>query len=1187
MRLKRLELYGFKTFADATEFVFDDGITAIIGPNGSGKSNCADALLWVLAERRLSAIRASEPADVIFAGSSGRRPLSYAEVTLTVDNADGSLPLDMAEVSVGRRVYRNGETEYRLNNRVCRRRDVVDLFLDTGVGRPAFSVISQREIDALLSIDPADRRRMLDEVAGIERYRTQRDDTLRRLNDTAASLTRVDDLTAELRLQVEPLHEQRTTAQRFLELRARFEGLKLSLQVKDHALSGKRLERLREEMAGLDDAVTAAQAGLAELEAGEQGWRLELLALDEQLGTARGALHEAQLAAERHEADTRLRAEQEHNLSQRLAEADEAERRRADLLADEAERDSADAAEAERLLGELAALKTALEQRREASIAAKQAEDVVQGQASALRAELAQLDRQLATARAQRDSAAEALASATRRLEDLASRGQSAAERQATEQIKVEAAEAAVAAAEQAQAAANESRAQCAAQVTASEARLAELRKRAAAQQEVLGEARGRLSALVAAAQSYQGLFAGVKAVLQARDRGRLKTDFDPVADVLDVADGCDAALEAALGPRLQDLICAGGEDARAAIDLLKAERGGRATFLPMDLLERPGEPGDLSRLRRLPGVVGHALDLVTCDAYFETVRRHLLWNIVVVEDLEAGLGVRRAGFDRLVIATRDGDLIRPSGAITGGSREERGPTLLSRKRELERLEDEVQRREAEQTGLTAEQATSAAEHEAAQTAQREAGHAVYAAQKALSEAERARLQARAALARAESEAGRLGESETQLRADAERAQERMAQAEQAHATASTGREALVAGLAEHDAQYQAARVTRELADQALAAERVSTARVESRLQALGESAQRRAVARERAVREAERAVAERDSWQASIARLRGELEAAQTRHDDLLATVRAASAVVDGLRGQHQELAGRLETGTTELRAARGAQQAALEARHRAELREAQAVAELAHLEQALAEDHPGLTMAQAAERAEPIANRAEAAGELQALREAIGELGDVNVGAIEEYDRVTERIVFYEREKADLQRARDDLLLVMAEIDVVSRERLAQAFEAVNREFDTLFKRVFGTEGTGALAWCDPDNFLESGIEVMVQMPGKRTQNLTLLSGGERAMTTITLLMSMFRVKPTPFCLLDELDAPLDEANLRKYRELLDEFAQSSQFIVITHNPETTRAANTLYGITMAEPGVSRAYSHRVTAA
>ena len=400
-------------------------------------------------------------------------------------------------------------------------------------------------------------------------------------------------------------------------------------------------------------------------------------------------------------------------------------------------------------------------------------------------------------------------------------------------------------------------------------------------------------------------------------------------------------------------------------------------------------------------------------------------------------------------------------------------------------------------------------------------------------------------------------------------------------------RDELVARLTELDTQHQAARAERDQADQALAAERVASARVESRLQALNEAAQRRAAARERAIREAERAVAERDSWQQSVARLRGELEAAQTRYDQLQAAVQAAATVVDGLRGQHQELAGRLETGTEELRAARGQLQAAQEARHRAELREAQAIAELAHLEQALAEDHPGLSMAEAAEQAEPIANRAEAATELQSLREAIAALGDVNVGAIEEYDRVTERIVFYEREKADLERARDDLLLVMAEIDVVSRERLAQAYEAVNREFDTLFKRVFGDDGSGSLVWCDPDNFLESGIEVLVQMPGKRTQNLTLLSGGERAMTTITLLLSMFRVKPTPFCLLDELDAPLDEANLRKYRELLDEFAETSQFIVITHNPETTRAANTLYGITMAEPGVSRAYSHRVAAA
>jgi chromosome segregation protein len=1183
MRLKRLELYGFKTFADATEFAFDDGITAIIGPNGSGKSNCADALLWVLAERRLSALRAADSADVIFAGSAGRRPLSYAEVTLTVDNADGSLPLDMAEIAVTRRVYRNGEHEYRLNGRTCRRRDVVDLFLDTGVGRPAFSVISQREIDALLSLNPEDRRRLLDEVAGIERYRTQRDETLRRLDDTAGSLNRVLDLQAELRLQVDPLAEQRRVATEYLELRRRFERLKLSLQVKDYGLSQRRLERLREEVAGYDEALTAAAAAVAEAEAGEQTWRLELLALDETLSAARGAQHEAALAVERHESEIRLRGERLAHLQQRLSAATGADERRAAGRAEEEARVAAEQAETERLHGELAAGRTRLDAHREASMAGKAAEDAAEAELTACRAALGELDGRLSGWRSRREAAGETLDTVRARLAALADRGRDAAAELAAATEAAVQAEAAVESANAALTARREGREAASASLAAADRAATEVRRAQADLHAALSERRARLRVLREAAAGYQGLYGGVKAVLKARDEARLRADYHVVASVLTVAEGCDVALEAALGARLQDLICDSGDDARAAIELLKRDRAGRASFLPLDLLEAASPPADTARLRRVPGVVGHALDLVTCDPVFDLARRHLLANLVVVEDLEAGLAVRRAGFARLTIVTRDGDLIRTSGAMSGGSREERGPALLSRKRELDELNAEVTRREARLAAAETAVAQRQAAADAARLAATEAERALETARRAVAEAERGSLAARGALSRAESHAGRLGESEEQWAADVARAEATIAAAGAELDAAGEHHAALAARTAAAEAAWLAARDARRAADEALAAERIAAARLESRLQALAEAAAQRARTREQAAAEEEVLRRERHGWSEEQTRLATELDGLRTALETLWAGERECSAEVEGLRSRHQDLAGRLESGSDALRSARARQAAAQDARHRGELRTAQAVGELAHLEQSLAEDHPGLTMSAAAERAEPILNRAEAAAELLTLRAALADLGDVNVGAIEEYDRVVARIEFYEHERADLLKAREDLLLVMAEIDVVSRERLATAFEAVNREFDVLFKRVFGAEGQGRLAWSDADNFLESGLDVLVQLPGKRAQNLLLLSGGERAMTTITLLLAMFRVKPTPFCLLDELDAPLDEANLRKYRELLEEFSAHSQFIVITHNPETTRAANTLYGITMQEPGVSRAFSHR----
>jgi chromosome segregation protein len=1183
MRLKRLELYGFKTFAEATEFHFDEGITAIIGPNGSGKSNCADALLWVLAERRLSALRASEAADVIFAGSAGRRPLSYAEVTLTVDNTDGSLPLAMPEISVSRRVYRNGEHEYRLNGRSCRRRDIVELFLDTGVGRPAFSVISQREIDALLSLNPEDRRKLLDEVAGIERYRTQRDETLRRLDDTGASLTRVDDLTAELRLQVDPLAAQRRLAQEFLGLRARFERLRLSLLVKDHGLSQRRLERLREELGQLEATLASARAEVAGAEAREQTARLELLALDEALSAARGSHHEARLAAERTESEIRLLGERLDNLAARLGEAAGAAERRQAAGAEEAAAAEAERLEAERLRSELAAVATTLEAQRAATAEGQAAETAAEAALAAARTAAAELERRLTGWRSRGEAAAETLATATARLAATADRAAAAATALEAAAAAAAQAEAAVAAALARQGAARDAQQAAAARVDELVRAAAELRRRQADRQADLGERNARLRVLREAADSYQGLYGGVKTVLQARDRGRLSGAYHVVADILSVAEGCETAIEAALGPRLQDLVCASGEDAQAAIELLKRERAGRATFLPQDLIEAYDPPPEAQRLAGRPGVIGLGLDLVRSDPAFDRARRHLLAAILVVEDLDAGLAVRRAGSGRLTIVTRDGDLIRSGGSMSGGSRDERAPALLARKRDRERLAAEVEDLSRQLQSAQTEAADLAGQSATAEAAARAASADLEAARRAVGECERARLEARGAVGRAENLVAGTGESAEQLRADAARAAEIVAAAEAELAAAEARRGQLAAVLAAAETARLAAREARRGVDEELAAGRVAGARLESRLQALAEAASSRLRARQRAAEEMSRLDREREVWRREQGRLTAERAAHQAALAEQLAAVEARGSEVEALRARHQELAGLLETGDHSLRATRGRLAAAQDAAHRAELREAQAIGELAHLEQTLAADHPGLTMAEAAAQAEPIVNRAEAAADLQTLREALAALGDVNVGAIEEYERVTERIAFYERERADLIQARDDLLLVMAEIDVVSRERLAEAFVAVNREFALLFKRVFGPEGEAGLAWCDPDNFLESGLEVLVQLPGKRRQNLLLLSGGERAMTTITLLLAMFRVKPTPFCLLDELDAPLDEANLRKYRELLEEFSRQSQFIVITHNPETSRAADTLYGITMSEPGVSRAFSHR----
>lgn len=1173
MRLQRLELFGFKTFADATEFRFDEGITAIIGPNGSGKSNCADALQWVLAERRLSAIRAAEASDLIFAGSEGRRPLGYAEVILTIDNADGSLPLEMAEVAVGRRVYRSGDNEYRLNGKVCRRKDVVDLFLDTGLGRPAFSVISQREADAILSLDPLDRRRMIDEVAGVERYRTQRDETLRRLADVATSLTRVDDLTAELRLQVEPLAEQARTATEFLALRTRADSLRLSLLVKDHQLAARRAERLRDEIAGLRGDLVALETEQAEFEAAEQAARLELTGLEERLTSARGDSAEARLALERHESANALATEQRDNLRARLAEAARAETARVELAAAEAARDEAEAAETQRLAAEAeqhqatrAAAAATAQTAREAEARARQA-------AEAARGALAEHDRTQAQQRARGASAAEALATAQARLAALTERDQQSAARLAAAEAAQAEAETASAAAQTDLTAREAARRATAEALVEADARLAAAREQSAADSRQLATNQGRLAALEAAARAYEGSTDAVRAVLRARDQGRLAGEFVPLLDVLRVAEGYEAAVEAVLGAHAQDILCRTPAEARAGAELLAGLQVGRATLRPV--------AADAPAAAAAPDTLGAVVSAV--EGWAGALAQLLPAAVPVVADLTAAVALRPQTDATLPIATRDGFLLHPDGALTGGRSTSKATSLVARRREIDRLTAEVAAGEAAAAEQQAAQAALVRAQADAQAAHRAAGTDLDAARRALASAERARHEAQAATARAAGEAGRLAEQAAALRAEAERATTQLAAADAAAAASAEQAETLTAARTAADAAWSAAGGEREAAEADLATAREAAARIESRLHTLREAVRGRAELRARAAAEAERLAADRTTWQTRLDQLEAAESGLAAEGERLHAATQATAARVDELRTAHQACAETMNQATERARTARGRAHAASEALHRAELRQTQAETELQLHESTLDSDYPGLTMATAEAQAEPIANRAEAAAELQTTREAMAALGEVNLGAPEESRRVGERLEFYAREQADLARARDDLLTVMADLDAVSRERLARAFDDVNREFDALFRRVFGPNGHAALEWTDPDNFLESGVEVLVEMPGKRTQNLNLLSGGERAMTTITLLLSMFRVKPTPFCLLDELDASLDEHNLRQYRNLLTEFAQLSQFIVITHNPETTRAADTLYGITMAEPGVSRAYSYK----
>jgi len=1173
--LKHVELHGFKTFAERTHLEFGPGVSAVVGPNGSGKSNIADAIQWALGEQSLKSLRSGKSRDVIFAGTDGKRPVGMAQVTVTFDNSDRLLPLDFGEVTVTRRVHRSGEGDFFINQVPCRLRDIQELFLDTGVGKEAYSVINQNEIDAILSIRSEDRRELFEEVAGITKYRARKREAERRLEHTRTNLIRVTDIINELEQQIGPLAQQSEQARRYQALSDELNALKRDLLLDRYRGLLKARERTAARMEDLARRLDEVRAHGAEIENSEERLRAELAEADQGLERVRaraaqltadtaGAQGQAALCRERLSAlaarRTQIEADLEHlHARERDTEAEiAAARSDVENLTAESERLRAALAEQEeRLAGaeaDLEARRPQVEEARREYVACLEA-------VAARRNILAQADSLL-------ESARRSLARLAERRDQARAQAERARGEAETARAEIERLEAehrrlrdAVASRRSDLEAATEARDRHLAQAS-------DLRER-------LSSAAARRQALVETAASAEGHAPAVRAVVGAAGEGALQGEFRLIPDLITVAAEHERAVEAAIGPAVDFIITPGRREVVAAVDYLNAKQLGRAAFLPL---------ADLQPAAALEAPSGAclALDCIECDDRYRPAFAQLLGQVLVARDLEAAsdLARRVAGWRKIV--TSNGEVLYPSGAISGGSpgREAR---LISRRREIEKLGAAVESLQAELDAASGR-------------AQQAAG-------------DMARLRGEADAAAEESEA--LGQRLHGLQA-ALRAGE--AEAEQA--------EAHVAGLAaemtalERDVADNAAERDRAAAEvstlearqaereQALAAAEEALRSAQTQRQAAGDelAAARLALsettgqigAREAEARRAEQA---RDETAAMLAQRRrrleetdGECEAARreaetcdARCGELAAAGESAQAAVAEAAARRDQVGESLARGADRRKAQSQSVEEVQASLHRAELRATQIESETGYVARNLWDDYR-IEADAALEQHPPLQDRAGARARAEELEAAVGEMGLVNLGAVEEYERVHERLQFLTTQRADLEQARDDIHRAIAELDATSRGKFMDAFEAIAREFDAIFQRLF-SGGSTELTICDPENVLESGIDIHVQLPGKRRQNLLLLSGGERALTALALLLAMLKVRPSPFVILDEIDAPLDPTNVGKYTEVLTEFAERSQFIVITHNPGTMEAANALHGVTMERPGVSTLVSMRLS--
>ena len=1203
MRLKHLELQGYKTFASRTEFVFDGGITAIVGPNGSGKSNIADAIRWVLGEQSYHSLRGKRTEDMIFSGSALRARLGMALASLTLDNGNGWLPIDFAEVTVARRAYRSGENEYLLNGSRVRLRDITELLSKSGLARRTYTVVGQGLVDDVLSLRPEDRRALFEEAAGVSLYQAKRGDALSRLDETRSNLLRINDIINEIAPRLRRLEREAERAEHHTLLNQQLEGLlrtwygfrwrqeQLDLRRARDALARREasLMRRRKALDVLDEQMTSLRVRQSQLREQLGGWHRESSELHRQMEAVQRDLAVWQERA-------RLLARQSDELQTELAGLEAQAQAIAErVVAAENEVDDCQAVlrDKETLLAQAQAdLKVHEEKRAELSrqMAEAQARAFdLATQASDRRNRLAQLGERRATVEKERADHQATIAEQQAHADDLRSQIQAATalEAQLQAQDKALAAEAA----------------QLDAALAEAQARQAELRTTLAEAQHNIERLQARYDLLTRLREEGEGLHAGVRAVLQASSTKHQRTSdtqraprislsgiIGTVAQLLHVPAEYEIAVEAALGSHLQDLVVQSWSDAEAAIAYLRVGKRGRATFLALDTVRpvsRQEVPPDM-------GVMGVAADLVHTEAHLTPIVEMLLGRTIVVRGLKSA----RHAFDRLrgefQIVTRTGEVLRSDGSVTGGKgRGQVQGQVLAREREWRELPGRVETAQTHSQEIE----LALAEVQAAEEQVREQMTALAGCQR---EAEEASAQAQARrrdmeqetervaqqivwrrglAAQLDNEAGELDTAESSLRAALARIATEQ-QASEAQLATLQGEldqlrgEVLYQRLSEARTEAAVARGTWEHRRTALDGlgnnQAQFQAQIEAKRQRLAElEGERASLSKQIADQVSREAVIQ--GWLASLAQ---KIEPGEAEVALLEAEREAREQEETALRARLRQA----ENSHGRALLAQGRQEDRLEQLHRqivddfglVEMEPMQGVPEQPPL--------PLGELVSALPTVETLPDGLEE--EIHQIRAQMKRMGAVNPNAPDEYAQALDRHTFLSAQASDLEEAARSLREVIAELDDVMRREFQAKFKAIAARFQENFTRLFGG-GTARLLLTDPDNVSKTGVEIAARPPGKRQQTLALLSGGERSLTAVALIFSILEVSPPPFCILDEVDAMLDEANVERFRQALETLAQRTQFIVITHNRNTILAANTIYGVSMGEDSVSQVVS------
>ena len=1170
MVFKELEIQGFKSFPDKVKITFDAGVTGVVGPNGSGKSNLSDAVRWVLGETSSRQLRAAgKMEDVIFGGTRRRSAMGFASVRLTLDNTGHTLDVDADEVTIGRKYYRSGDSEYTINGQVCRLRDVYELLLDTGIGRDGYSVIGQGRIAEIVAAKSSERREIFEEACGIAKYRYRKTEAERRLAAAGENLERLRDILGELESRVGPLEKESAKAQKFLELSEQRKTLEVTLwtdsvhrardtvrqQVRDYETAQADYERFDGEAKAAEQEAEEIRMQAQQLTIAVERLNGDIRSITEQISgsDSRIAVLENDILRNE-ESIASLRSEIEAG-EQDGAEADAAlQRHRAVAAKMEAE--------GEKLAAEIDALNAELEQLADASNASGARKDTLRAEITDLTAKRTEAQVAQAAAEAAEETARQRLPALEQAVQEGTDQWETARQ-DLTDTIRYRE------------------------MLTENEKQLAnvrsglelKLKNRKAALDEAdtaeqrlgreLDAARQRLSVLRELEKNMDGYQNSVKAVMRAAGARRLRGIIGPVSAILKVEPGCEVAVETALGAALQNIVVENEAAAKAAIALLRSDNAGRATFLPLDTVQPGVFRGRLSGTARL------ASSLVQADARYDNIVSNLLGRIIVVEDINEASRVARDNGFRSRVVTMDGQVINAGGSFTGGS-VQRSAGLFTRKQEMEELriraaklqkdclaaqektdqcKEQVDALQAELTATASEQITAANDRVRAEAEQKR----LEAAAAQLETARNARRQEidtlQAALADSRAKAEDAAKLQAELTAKIDRRTAEMSRIAEGDDSFLTRQNALAQDLSAKRLEQVTRQKDAELAYSQIAA-------LEQRA--------RDAAARRTSLEESVAALAARsDACRAEIADIR------QTRADSQTTIAQKEAEI----REATQKRLARQQAETETLARARTAADSREEmSREMARLAERKAAAE-SEYDQTVAKlwDEYQLSVSQAEALCVEFDSLPALRAQVADLRGKIRALGSVNVSAIEEYKEVKARYDALVTQVTDVEESRNELSRMISKLSAQMREIFTDSFRAINEHFGRVFAERFGG-GEASLMLEDESDVLSSGIGIRVAPPGKVIKNLEALSGGEQALVAISIYFAILAVNPAPFCILDEIEAALDDANVVRFAQYLRRVSDKTQFIVITHRRGTMEAANVLYGVTMQEDGVSK---------